>query len=126
MCIKKLKIKVEIIIKNISKFIMWVFNKIFGDFFNNLKRIYKIIIKRIKKIIDDKIEYEYESLNPDNTIDRKSFDALEYTFLNKNITNIAITGNYSSGKSSIIESFIDKNFCFKKKIFYIISCYIKR
>ena len=45
MCIKKLKIKVEIIIKNISKFIMWVFNKIFGDFFNNLKRIYKIIIK---------------------------------------------------------------------------------
>ncbi len=119
MCIKKLKIKVEIIIKNISKFIMWVFNKIFGDFFNNLKRIYKIIIKRIKKIIDDKIEYEYESLNPDNTIDRKSFDALEYTFLNKNITNIAITGNYSSGKSSIIESFIDKNFCFKKKFFIL-------
>ena len=62
MCIKKLKIKVEIIIKNISKFIMWVFNKIFGDFFNNLKRIYKIIIKRIKKFIDYKIEYEYESI----------------------------------------------------------------
>lgn len=70
-----------------------------------------------KKNIDNKMENEYENLRPDDTIDRESFDALEYAFSNKNITNIAITGNYSSGKSSIIESFINKNFSSKKKIF---------
>ncbi len=50
---------------------------------------------------------EYEDLTPTNNgdEDRKYSAALEWALKNKNIKNIALTGAYGSGKSSIIRTF---------------------
>ncbi len=51
---------------------------------------------------------EYELLTPNDTIENKAEDALGFALHNKQIKNIALTGQYSSGKSSIIQSYFNK------------------
>ena len=51
---------------------------------------------------------EYEILSPNNMIDNKAEDALKFALENEKVKNIAITGQYSSGKSSMIQSYFDK------------------
>lgn len=53
----------------------------------------------------------YEDLTPTNNgdEDRKYSAALEWALKNKNIKNIALTGAYGSGKSSIIRTFIKEH-----------------
>ena len=51
---------------------------------------------------------EYELLIPDDNIENKAEDAIEFALNNDKISNIAITGQYSSGKSSIIQSYFNK------------------
>lgn len=58
---------------------------------------------------------KYENLKPKKDLNIKSIEALDYAFKEKSVTNIAITGNYSSGKSSLIESYINKKMNFWKK-----------
>lgn len=56
----------------------------------------EVLQKRIK----------YEALTPLHDIDDKaSFEALDFALKQDNIHNIAITGNYGAGKSSIINSY---------------------
>lgn len=58
-------------------------------------------------------EIPFQHLAPIDTVDDKTtFDALDYALSQRNIHNIALTGNYGSGKSSILESYIK---CNKKK-----------
>lgn len=53
-------------------------------------------------------ELEYRTLTPNDKLekDNKCIEALEWALNNKQIKNIALTGPYGSGKSSIIESFL--------------------
>ena len=58
-------------------------------------------------------EIPFQHLAPIDTVeDKTTFDALNYALSQRNIHNIALTGNYGSGKSSILESYIK---CNKKK-----------
>lgn len=50
----------------------------------------------------------YEILTPNNMVENKAEDALKFALENEQIKNIAITGQYSSGKSSIIQSYFSK------------------
>lgn len=66
-------------------------------------------------------KYEFRSLtaNKDLTINQVTLDALEFAIdENSEVTNVAITGNYGAGKSSIVESFEEKS---KNKKFIHIS-----
>lgn len=52
----------------------------------------------------------FEKLTPKQNIDLKIYnDALNYVFKNDDINNIAISGAYSAGKSSIIETYKKNN-----------------
>ena len=69
----------------------------------------------------------------DSVDDKTTFDALDYALSQNNIHNVALTGNYGAGKSSILESYIKqknkihffkglfKRIAKKKKIFLKIS-----
>ena len=50
----------------------------------------------------------YEVLTPNNMVENKAEDALKFALDNEKVKNIAITGQYSSGKSSIIQSYFSK------------------
>lgn len=55
-------------------------------------------------------EIKFRHLAPDDSIDDPViFDALDYALSQNSIHNIALTGNYGSGKSSVLASYIKKN-----------------
>lgn len=58
---------------------------------------------------------KYETLIPTDTVENKAEDALEFAFNNEKINNVAITGPYSSGKSSIIKSYLNNKNIDKKE-----------
>lgn len=54
----------------------------------------------------EKDEYHFERLTPINDIELKVYeDAINYVFENQDIKNVAISGAYSAGKSSVLESY---------------------
>lgn len=51
-------------------------------------------------------KYNFQKLTPINNSDIKVYeDAIDFVFDNNDIKNVAITGAYSSGKSSVLESY---------------------
>jgi hypothetical protein len=56
-------------------------------------------------------KYNFQKLTPTNDVDLKVYeDAFEFIFQNNDINNVAISGPYSAGKSSVLESYkIKKN-----------------
>lgn len=55
-------------------------------------------------------EINFEHLAPIDTVeDMVTFNALDYALSQNNIRNIAVTGNYGSGKSSVLQSYIKQN-----------------
>lgn len=54
---------------------------------------------------------EYRDLTPIDRIENgdEYIEALNWAFQNKKVKNIALTGPYGAGKSSIIETFLRKN-----------------
>ena len=55
---------------------------------------------------NEKAEYEYQKLTPYTEVDLKeSKKAFDYVFQHDDVRNIAISGAYGSGKSSLIESY---------------------
>ena len=83
--------------------------------------IEKFSNERKSKNNDGRIEYEH--LAPKTNIseeESKSFsDALKYALGNEEIHNIAITGSYGSGKSSLISSYIKRQENYDKKFLQI-------
>lgn len=91
---------------------LWVLRVYFINFFDSIKII---VLKKINEI-DNKFGYPFDNnpkafddLTPsiienEETYARSIFWALK----NKNIKNIALTGSYGSGKSSIIKTFKEK------------------
>lgn len=58
----------------------------------------------------EKDEYHFERLTPINDIELKVYeDAINYVFENQDIKNVAISGAYSAGKSSVLESYKKKH-----------------
>lgn len=55
-------------------------------------------------------EYFFEKLTPNDEVDISVYDeAMEFVFDNSDITNIAISGAYGAGKSSVIDSYKKKH-----------------
>lgn len=53
-----------------------------------------------------KIEYDFHKLTPVSDVELGIYaDALDYVFANNDLKNIAISGPYSAGKSSMLESY---------------------
>ena len=73
--------------------------------------VFIFFIKALKGIfINQKHDETYVSLAPTKNADKDGVycDALKYAIDNTEIKNIAITGNYGSGKSSVIKTFFEK------------------
>lgn len=81
----------------------------------------KVGLKKLKQALDNsqdkgtergsKVAYsEYRDLTPIDSIENgdEYIKALNWAFQNKKVRNIALTGPYGSGKSSIIETFLHK------------------
>lgn len=63
-------------------------------------------------------KYEFQKLTPSDNVDLGIYEnALEYVFTNDDIKNIAISGIYGAGKSSMMESY--KKLCPEKKFMHI-------
>ena len=57
----------------------------------------------------DKI-YNFEKLTPNKEADISVYEeAIDFVFDNADVTNIAISGSYGAGKSSVIESYEKKH-----------------
>ena len=82
----------------------------------------KVGLKKLKQALDNsqdkgtergsKVAYsEYRDLTPIDSIENgdEYIKALNWAFQNKKVRNIALTGPYGSGKSSIIETFLRKD-----------------
>nr|MBP3598823.1 hypothetical protein [Eubacterium sp.] len=55
-------------------------------------------------------KYYFEKLTPVNDIDISVYEeAIDYIFDNADITNVAISGSYSAGKSSVIDTYKEKH-----------------
>lgn len=49
---------------------------------------------------------EFKKLTPNNAVDLKTYEqAIDFAFNNDDVNNIAISGAYGSGKSSIVETY---------------------
>ena len=58
----------------------------------------------------DKIHFE--KLTPQKDADLNVYDeAIDFVFKNRDITNVAISGSYGAGKSSMKKQIKTKNFC---------------
>src|SRR5699024_6645550 len=52
--------------------------------------------------------YNFQKLTPTNDIDLKVYrEALDFVFQEEDVKNIAITGAYSAGKSSVLDTYKD-------------------
>ena len=55
-------------------------------------------------------QYFFEKLTPNKNANISVYDeAIEFVFKNLDVTNVAISGPYGAGKSSIVESYENKH-----------------
>jgi len=63
-------------------------------------------------------KYNFQKLTPTNTADIEIYeDAIDFVFCNSDLKNIALSGAYSAGKSSVLESYKEKHY--DKKFLHI-------
>ena len=56
------------------------------------------------------MSYSFEKLTPDKEVDISVYEeAIEFAFANKDVTNIAVSGAYGAGKSSVIGTYEKKH-----------------
>lgn len=72
----------------------------------NLNSVFNKNLRVRKKDYMDEKKYHFERLTPINDVDLKVYEqAIDYVFDNSDIKNVAISGSYSSGKSSLLASY---------------------
>ena len=63
-------------------------------------------------------KYYFQKLTPTNTADIEIYeDAIDFVFCNSDLKNVALSGAYSAGKSSVLESYKEKHY--DKKFLHI-------
>ena len=76
----------------------------------NLNSVFNKNLRVRKKDYMDEKKYHFERLTPINDVDLKVYEqAIDYVFDNSDIKNVAISGSYSSGKSSLLASYKNKH-----------------
>lgn len=66
--------------------------------------------KQTELEIKDKINLNLQKLTPTDTCKMHYYDeAFDFIFNNKDVLNVAISGPYSAGKSSVIETYKKNN-----------------
>ena len=85
-------------------------------------RVFKYWVNKLTEIINQKkvekaYKKEYTTLTPDDNISNGDgyLKALKWAIRGKKAKNIALSGPYGSGKSSVIDTFLRKNRCVKRK-----------
>ena len=85
-------------------------------------RVFKDRVNKLTEIINQKkvekaYKKEYTTLTPDDNISNGDgyLKALKWAIRGKKAKNIALSGPYGSGKSSVIDTFLRKNWCVKRK-----------
>lgn len=93
-------------------------NKKINDIYYKLKDYIRSIIQRFKKVEGI---YDFESLTPTQDADKDGAyaNAIKYALEKKDIKNIAVSGPFGSGKSSVIKSFFSKAKNKKYKHIYV-------
>lgn len=76
------------------------------EFFEKIRDNSKILVDKFKNFIKNKQVSEFQDLTPKNDVDLTGYkEALNHAFKKDEIKNIAITGSYGSGKSSILNTY---------------------
>lgn len=76
------------------------------EFFEKIKDNSKRLVEKFKNFIKNKQVSEFQDLIPRNDVDLTGYEeALNHAFKKDEIKNIAITGSYGSGKSSILNTY---------------------
>ena len=66
--------------------------------------------KQSKNQTNTPIHYSFRTLTPTDDVDMRVYeDALNYAFEDKEVKNIALSGSYGSGKSSVLKSYTKKH-----------------
>lgn len=74
------------------------------------KEIVVSLVMRRKGKLDKNSKFKFQKLTPNDAVELKVYkDAFDYIFSNQDIINVAISGAYGAGKSSIIASYKKKN-----------------
>ena len=67
-------------------------------------------VETTKSMFADENNIIFQKLTPTIEVDISVYDkAIDYIFENNDITNIALSGPYSAGKSSVLETYKKKN-----------------
>ena len=99
--IKKLKLKIRKKLKSIYD----------GIIFRKIKQCFRLSLSFVNALLEifipQKYDDTYASLTPTKDADKDEIycNALKFALENEEIKNIAIAGNYGSGKSSVIKTF---------------------
>lgn len=102
--IKKLKLKIRKKLKSIYD----------GIIFRKIKQCFRLSLSFVNALLEifipQKYDDTYASLTPTKDADKDEIycNALKFALENEEIKNIAIAGNYGSGKSSVIKTFFEK------------------
>ncbi|MBN9647599.1 hypothetical protein J0L31_11405 [Terrisporobacter glycolicus] len=103
------KLYIILILKTIIKY--------FTIKITNIKNIYTKNKEYLTNYTEEKVfsKLKYEDLAPKDNIEESDgyFECLEWAIENENICNIALTGPYGSGKSSILKAFEKKHVRYK-------------
>ena len=93
---------IQKISKNINNLMLWLIN-------SGIKTLSRIELRLGRN--DNPNPLDYDDLTPTSRgdEDKKYSNVLEWALKNDNIKNIALTGSYGSGKSSIIKTFINEH-----------------
>ena len=85
--------------------------RLFKDWGNKIAEI------KNQKKVEKAYKKEYTTLTPDDNISNGDnyFKALKWAIRGKKAKNIALSGPYGSGKSSVIDTFLRKNWCIQRK-----------
>ena len=77
----------------------------------------KIISLKARRVREQQLKDDYKDLAPIDSISngKEYLNALHWAIKNKRIKNIALTGPYGSGKSSIINSYLKKHPIIRRK-----------